>query len=34
MGAAQNFGVDFHKLSAKGKPATYRYPFSLQTLMH
>lgn len=34
MGAAQDFGVDFHKLSAKGKPATYRYPFSLQTLMH
>lgn len=34
MGGAQNFGVDFHKLSAKGKPASYRYPFSLQTLMH
>ncbi|MFJ3371386.1 ABC transporter substrate-binding protein [Pseudomonas sp. NPDC086251] len=34
MGTAQNFGVDFHKLSAKGKPTTYRYPFSLQTLMH
>ncbi|KAB0495915.1 ABC transporter substrate-binding protein [Pseudomonas vancouverensis] len=34
MGDAQGFGVDFHKLSAKGRPATYRYPFSLQTLMH
>ncbi|MHC8320311.1 ABC transporter substrate-binding protein [Pseudomonas sp. GB2N2] len=34
MGAVQDFGVDFHTLSAKGKPTTYRYPFSLQTLMH
>lgn len=34
MGAAANFGVDFHKLSAKGRPTSYRYPFSLQTLMH
>ncbi|BFT63117.1 substrate-binding domain-containing protein [Pseudomonas moorei] len=34
MGSAQNFGVDFHKLSAKGRPISYRYPFSLQTLMH
>lgn len=34
MGAAPDFGVDFHKLSAKGRPTTYRYPFSLQTLMH
>jgi len=34
MGATQNFGVDFHKLSAKGHPASWRYPFSLQTLMH
>ncbi|VVN45373.1 ABC transporter substrate-binding protein [Pseudomonas fluorescens] len=34
MGAAQDFGVDFHKLSAKGRPTSYRYPFTLQTLMH
>jgi ABC-type sugar transport system substrate-binding protein len=34
MGAAQDFGVDFHKLSAKGRPVSYRYPFNLQTLMH
>jgi ABC-type sugar transport system substrate-binding protein len=34
MGAAQDFGVDFHKLSAKGRPTSYRYPFNLQTLMH
>lgn len=34
MGVAQDFGVDFRTLSAKGKPASYRYPFSLQTLMH
>lgn len=34
LGRAQNFGVDFHKLSAKGRPASYRYPFSLQILMH
>jgi ABC-type sugar transport system substrate-binding protein len=34
MGSAQNFGVDFHKLSARGRPISYRYPFSLQTLMH
>ena len=34
MGRAQDFGVDFHRLSAKGRPASYRYPFSLQTLMH
>ncbi|PTU04118.1 LacI family transcriptional regulator [Pseudomonas sp. HMWF031] len=33
MGSAQNFGVDFHKLSARGRPISYRYPFSLQTLM-
>jgi ABC-type sugar transport system substrate-binding protein len=33
MGGVQNFGVDFHKLSAKGQPTSYRYPFSLQTLM-
>ncbi|MBV7565643.1 MULTISPECIES: ABC transporter substrate-binding protein [unclassified Pseudomonas] len=34
MGATQDFGVDFHKLSAKGRPASWRYPFTLQTLMH
>ena len=34
MGSAQNFGVDFHKLSARARPISYRYPFSLQTLMH
>ncbi|KAA0968678.1 ABC transporter substrate-binding protein [Pseudomonas sp. ANT_H12B] len=34
MGASQDYGVNFHKLSAKSKPTTYRYPFSLQTLMH
>jgi hypothetical protein len=34
LGSAQNFGVDFHQLSAKGRPASYRYPFSLQILMH
>ena len=34
MSTAANFGVDFHKLSAKGQPTSYRYPFSLQTLMH
>ncbi|MBI3907188.1 MAG: ABC transporter substrate-binding protein [Pseudomonas fluorescens] len=34
MGTAQDFGVDFHKLSAKGRPASWRYPFTLQTLMH
>ncbi|MDZ5431318.1 ABC transporter substrate-binding protein [Pseudomonas fluorescens] len=34
MAAAQDYGVDFHKLSAKGRPTSWRYPFSLQTLMH
>jgi ABC-type sugar transport system substrate-binding protein len=34
MGTAQDFGVDFHKFSAKGRPASWRYPFTLQTLMH
>jgi hypothetical protein len=34
MGSAQDFGVDFRKLSAKGRPASWRYPFTLQTLMH
>ncbi|WP_347900919.1 ABC transporter substrate-binding protein [Pseudomonas purpurea] len=34
MGTSQNYGVDFRSLSAKGRPASYRYPFSLQALMH
>ncbi|MGH8386873.1 MAG: ABC transporter substrate-binding protein [Pseudomonas sp.] len=34
MGTKQDFGVNFHQLSAKGRPPSYRYPFSLQTLMH
>ncbi|MBC8998557.1 ABC transporter substrate-binding protein [Pseudomonas sp. N40(2020)] len=34
MGASPDYGVNFRKLSAKGRPASYRYPFSLQTLMH
>jgi ABC-type sugar transport system substrate-binding protein len=34
MGKSPNYGVNFRQLSAKGKPASYRYPFGLQTLMH
>ena len=34
LGVRQDYGVDFQKLSAKGQPASYRYPFSLQTLLH
>lgn len=34
MGDAPDFGVSFRQLSAKGRTASYRYPFSLQTLMH
>ncbi|WP_433587949.1 ABC transporter substrate-binding protein [Pseudomonas koreensis] len=34
MGLAPGYGVNFRKLSAKGRPASYRYPFDLQTLMH
>lgn len=34
MGDAPDFGVNFRQLSAKGRPTSYRYPFSLQTLMH
>jgi hypothetical protein len=34
MGKLPNYGVNFRQLSAKGKPASYRYPFGLQTLMH
>lgn len=33
MGASPAYGVDFRRLSAKGRPTSYRYPFSLQTLM-
>lgn len=33
MGNAPDYGVDFRKMSAKGRPAGYRYPFTLQTLM-
>ena len=33
MGDSPNYGVNFRKLSAKGRPASYRYPFNLQTLM-
>ena len=34
MGSTPGYGVSFRKLSAKGRPASYRYPFDLQTLMH
>lgn len=34
MGASPDYGVQFRKLSAKGRPVSYRYPFNLQTLMH
>ena len=34
MGASPDYGVHFRKLSAKGRPTSYRYPFNLQTLMH
>ncbi|AKA23915.1 ABC transporter substrate-binding protein [Pseudomonas chlororaphis] len=30
----QQFGVDFRALSAQDKPAGYRYPFSLNLLLH
>ncbi|WP_405123486.1 ABC transporter substrate-binding protein [Pseudomonas sp. M20] len=33
MGASPDYGVNFRKLSAKGQPESYRYPFTLQTLM-
>ena len=33
MGESPNYGVNFRKLSAKGQPQSYRYPFTLQTLM-
>lgn len=34
MGDSPDFGVNFRHLSAKGRPTSYRYPFSLQTLKH
>ncbi|MNW20107.1 hypothetical protein D3C71_2203500 [compost metagenome] len=34
LSATQDYDVDFRKLSAKGRPTSYRYPFSLQALMH
>lgn len=34
LGASPNYGVDFQKFSAKGRPTSWRYPFSLQSLMH
>jgi len=33
MGATPDYGVNFRRLSAKGRPTSYRYPFTLQTLM-
>lgn len=33
MGKSPDYGVNFRRLSAKGRPTSYRYPFSLQTLM-
>jgi hypothetical protein len=33
MGESPHYGVNFRRLSAKGRPTSYRYPFSLQTLM-
>lgn len=33
LGEFPDYGVNFARLSAKGRPASYRYPFSLHTLM-
>ena len=33
LGVSPDYGVNFRRLSAKGRPTSYRYPFSLQTLM-
>ncbi|MBD9586373.1 ABC transporter substrate-binding protein [Pseudomonas sp. PDM03] len=33
MGESPDYGVNFRRMSAKGRPVSYRYPFSLQTLM-
>ncbi|MCK1790515.1 ABC transporter substrate-binding protein [Pseudomonas violetae] len=34
MKTSTDYQVDFRRLSAKGRPASYRYPFSMLTLMH
>ncbi|KAF1030853.1 MAG: Ribose import binding protein RbsB [Pseudomonas sp.] len=34
INAHQDYGVDFSALSAQGKPDGYRYPFSLELLLH
>ncbi|MFG6203203.1 ABC transporter substrate-binding protein [Pseudomonas retamae] len=34
MGASPHSRLNFRTLSAKGRPESYRYPFTLQTLMH
>jgi ABC-type sugar transport system substrate-binding protein len=33
MGEAPDYDVNFGQMTAKGRPASYRYPFNLQTLM-
>ncbi|RON25189.1 LacI family transcriptional regulator [Pseudomonas brassicacearum] len=33
MGDSPEYSVNFRQMSAKGRPTSYRYPFSLQTLM-
>ncbi|WP_445178518.1 ABC transporter substrate-binding protein [Pseudomonas sp. McL0111] len=33
MGESPDYGISFRQLTAKGRPASYRYPFTLQTLM-
>lgn len=32
-GDSPEYGVNFRRMSAKGQPTSYRYPFNLQTLM-
>ena len=34
MQTSTDYRVNFRRLSAKGRPASYRYPFSMHTLMH
>ncbi|MCX2900804.1 ABC transporter substrate-binding protein [Pseudomonas mandelii] len=34
MQTSTDYRVDFRRLSAKGRPASYRYPFGMQALMH
>ena len=34
MKTSTDYRVNFRRLSAKGRPASYRYPFSMHTLMH